>query len=163
MPAEFMDDAMRNFFRKKFEHFRENGLHFGKNVVHINLMDIETKSIHQEMEFCQEYLIRSLERQYLRCKSSAEPEEAEAESVGGSDMNGQSDGVSLLVTDKNLGDSGSMISSNPNSFNSEVQRAQKNFIDAREASLIEWELRDLILSELVTLCASMKGIVSGKH
>ena len=61
----------------------------------------------------------------MRCKSSAEPEEAEAESVGGSDMNGQSDGVSLLVTDKNLGDSGSMISSNPNSFNSEVQRAQK--------------------------------------
>ena len=52
------------------------------------------------------------------------------------------------------------MSSDSYIFDSEVQRAQKYFVDAREVSLMEWELRDRIVNDLEILCTSIKKIVS---
>ena len=134
-------------------------------AVDINLVDIQTERISQEMDFAEEHTERRrLQDQYLQRDCSGELEETEVESCEGSDIDaGQSDGVSPLMVDNNLRHSGSMSRSHSYIFNSEVKRAQKYFIDAREACLFEWALRDRTESELANLCECMKEMVSGNH
>ena len=165
MPAEFKDEAMRNFFRVKFEQFRESGSKLGKKVTNLNLGGVQEKSIAQEMDFAEEHLERrSVQEQYLEHNSSVQIQEAEAESGLWSDVDvRQGDGESLLMKDTNLRESRSMRSNNTNIFNSEVRIAQKHFVDAREACLLEWEIRDRIVNDLEFLCTSIKEIVSGNH
>ena len=165
MPAEFKDEAMRKYFMVKFKQFRANGSKLSKKVAGVSLVDIQTESMTQEMDFAAEHAERrSFQHDYLRRESSVELPEAEVVYRGGSDVDAdQSDGVPLITVDNTLRDSGSMSRSHSYTFNSEVRRAQKDFIDAREVCLIEWELRDRTLSELENLCTCLKEIVSGNH
>ena len=127
MPAEFKDEAMRNFFRIKFKQFRENGSKLGKKVADVNMEHIQTERIPHEIDFSQEHLERkSLQHQYLRRNSLVELPELEQEGGGMNDIDaGQSDCISPLMGDNNLRDRGSISSSNLYIFSTEVQRAQK--------------------------------------
>ena len=48
-------------------------------------------------------------------------------------------------------------------FNREVDRAQKQILDAREVCLTDWEVRDKAQELLEKLCFSLKEIICGKH
>ena len=165
MPAEFKDEAMRKYFIVKFEQFRENGSHLSRKAVEVNLVDIQTESSPHKMDFAEEHSgRRNLQHEYLGRKTSVELSEAELESGGGSGTDaGQSFSVFPLMVDNNLRCSQTVTRSHLYIFNTEVKRAQKYFIDAREACLIEWEVRDMTLSKLEKLCTCMKEMVSGNH
>ena len=165
MPAEFKDEAMRKYFRVKFEQFRESGSALCTKEVEVNFVGVQEESNPQEMDFAEEHSERrSVQQQYIRDSSSAKKQEAGAESGQWSDLDVQKgDGESSLMKDENLRESGILMDSSSHIFDSEVQRAQKYFVDAREACLLEWELRDRIVSDVEVLCTSIKAIISGNH
>ena len=165
MPAEFKDEAMRKFFQLKFEQFRTSGSKLSKKVANINLVGVQTEGVSEEADFCKEHLERrKAQEEYLRRHDTDNVHEAEAESGLASDEDvRQSDGESLIMTDGDLVDSGSIRGNLSSIFNSEVQRAQKYFIDAREVCLIHWDLRDRTVDLMEVLCTSIKEMVSGNH
>ena len=55
MPAEFKDEAMRNFFRVKFEQFREGGSKLCKKKAHVNFLGVQEESIPQDMDFAHKH------------------------------------------------------------------------------------------------------------
>ena len=55
MPAEFKDEAMRDFFSVKFQQFRENGTYLIKKAADVNLVDIQIESYPHEMDFAEEH------------------------------------------------------------------------------------------------------------
>ena len=145
MPAEFKDDAMRNFFRVKFEEF----LGTAKSCVMTdhdhdnNLFDVRSCSVSESVDFAEEHLERrKIELEYAKERGfvCVEDTEDEAEFPGGN-HNTQSNGDSPAKADQFFGVKEEGRTMKCSHFSAEVERAPKHFLYVREV-LTDWEVRD---------------------
>ena len=51
MPVEFKDEAMREFYRLKFDQFRNSGSKLNKKVINVNILGDHTEGIQEEADF----------------------------------------------------------------------------------------------------------------
>ena len=149
MPAELKNETMRKFFQVTFVKFRKRGSKLNTNVDDVNTVSVHKDDI-READFAMEHSERRmLHQQYLQRTNLVDLLDQKADS-GPRDVK-QNDNEYQTGTDSNVTDRLGMKRSSSHIFNVELQRAEKNFIDAREACLLEWDLRDRILDELEVL------------
>ena len=160
MPAEFKDDAMRNFYRGKFEEFvnGSNGDH-RKNM----LNDYSTSAI-KKADFAEVHTERrKCELEYVRNVGAdfADVElEVPIESSTGNHDNLIDDDSNPEIANFYTLQQGSK-KFNCSLFKREVERAQKYYIDNREVCLLDWQVRDDARELLEKLCVIIKEIISG--
>ena len=156
MPAEFKDDAIRDFFRVKFEEFCNSSrrvMRSGEDHSE-NLFSSRRGSITGKADFAEEHLQRrKFELEY------AKNSKLESTVV---DDDRRSDDDSRSMTNDYFADKQEVKGVNCSQFNAEIERAEKNFLDAREVCLSEWNVRDGTHELLEKLCSTMKDIISGK-
>ena len=161
MPAEFKDDVMRNFFTVKYEEFiNSSGVVIMKDDDYRErLFSGQNSRAQENADFAEEHSERrkaQMEYDRDRCTEVNDQEEADAqiESSSTGDLPTVSNDFSTL-------EKGGRGINSP-SFNSEVDRAQKHAVDAREVCLRDWEVRDKVQELLEKLGVCMKKIISGK-
>ena len=161
MPAQFKDNAMRSFFRGKFEEFIN-----GSNSDHRrNLLNDYSSSAVEKADFADEHIERrKCELEYVRGMGSgfADVEEAEVSKKSSTgnprnliDVNLNPIGDKFFTLQQDRGGISCSL------FKREVERAQKYFIDNREVCLLDWQVRDDARELLQKLCVSIKEIISG--
>ena len=169
MPAEFRDDAMRNFFRVKFEEFVDtSGNLVMKDKDHrMNFLNSRSSRAPENADFAEEHLERrKIEIEYVKSRSTGF---VDLEEAGGSceSSSGTHDKLidddSSKVTDEFFTLEKDGRGKYCSLFNREVDKAQKQILDAREVCLTDWEVRDKAQELLEKLCFSMKEIICGKH
>ena len=167
MPSEFKDDAMRNFFRFKFDEFVSSSANFiMKDDDHrSSFLSFSKYSASGKADFSEEHSARrEIELDYARGRGTdVNLEDADVKIEFSSESNHVmvedylppvSDDYFMLK-----GDGGGMTSS---LFNREADRSQKHFLDAREVCLTDWEVRNMAQELLNKLCLTMKELISGK-
>ena len=169
MPTEFKDDAMRKFFKAKFEEFVNDSVNpLVNNGDHIrsSFPDCNSEAL-EKADFAEEHTERrKIELEYAKCNGTSFVDVQEADvslesytqnhdKLVSDDSHPVSDDIDKLHED----DSGI----NSSAFNHELKRAQKHFIDNREVCLLEWKVRDDARELLKKLCADIKEIISGNY
>ena len=168
MPAEFKDDAMRKFFKVKFQEFVKDSVNLINDGDHIrnSLTDLNSDAS-EKAEFAEEHTERrKIELEYAKCNDTSFVDVEEADvSLESSNQN----------HDKLVNDDSHPISNdfdkveedgngiNSSAFNRELKRARKHFIDNREVCLLDWKVRDDARELLEKLCVTIKEIISGNH
>ena len=169
MPAEFKDDAMRNFYRIKFEQFVGNsgnlimkdGHHSG------SFLSCRRSNTVEGSDFAEEHLERrKAELEYARDRGSAlvdmEEVDVPIQPSTKNDNKKLTDHDPLTLEDNffTMEDDGRRFN---HLFNIEVKRAQNYSSDARHICLKDWEIRDKAEELLEKLCFSLKELIRGKH
>ena len=167
MPAEFKDDAMRNFYRVKYQEFVDNTGNFSLKIDDHkeHFFDGRRRSVSENVDFAEEHLERrKVEREWAIGTGVVSVEESDGE-IGSPNGNHDTtiDGDSPPVTDDFFGLTKDGRRINCSRFDAEVKRAQKHSLDAREVCLTEWVIRDQTHELLEKLWLSMQQIITRKH
>ena len=167
MPSEFKDDAMRNFFRLKFEEFIKSS---GNFIVEDDdrrgsFLSCGKYSASEEADFSEEHSARlQIKLDYARERGTdVNLEDADVKIQSSSESNHVLIEDDLPpVTDDFFIFKGDGEGMNNSLFKREADRSQKHFLDPREVCLTDWEVRDMAQELLDKLCVTMKELISGK-
>ena len=163
MPANFKDDAMRTYFRSKFEQFiggvdRKND-HSCNNILgaitDIPLEDMDFPHEHSEK--------RRAELEYVIDRGILTRDDIEGETDIVSARTDNMSNCKLLMTDPMSTGTGGGTNVDEFNFDAEVERARKDYLDARNVCITDWELRNRTGELLEKLDVTIKKAVTQNH
>ena len=165
MPAEFKNQAMRNFFRLKFEQFNNIFGHEMKDADAFGkILEDSRVSMREELDFALEHSERQrVEVEYLTANGVAVEDESKGEMRAPFfQYETQSNSESLPTTSIPAGneDAGR---NNLSDFDAEFERARKHFLDSRDVLIKDWELRDNTQGLLEKLGMTVEKLIKGEH
>ena len=165
MPADFKNRVMRNFYRAKFEQFRDGSANIKKNQVSMNnILGLNDINVPDEVDFAREYSERQqIELEYLRTNGVVTSEFESGVEIPFVQYDAKTNLDSQLMSDVISSDNRDGNGGNESSFNAEVERARKNFLDARGTCIKDWKVRDNTQDLLEKLGETVKKTVKGEH
>ena len=164
MPADFKDNAMRTYFRTKFNQFNKSNDRKTDDTCN-DILRVNIDISREDMDFSYEYSEkRRAELEYLIAKGI----------VARSDIEGKTDTLcsssekrskyeSWKVTDGVSTGTRGARKVDEFSFDAEVKRARKDYLDARNVCIIEWELRSSTEEVLEKLVVTIKKAFTREH
>ena len=168
MPADFKDDAMRQFYRHKFEQFEEfcdRGGEVVKDNKQDSFFEVDKLGVSKGADFVEEHSMRRrVQLEYARDNNFVGSEEGEVEhqpKPGSNVLSSNSYSVPMEECAFVVNSLSRRMDSSK--FNDEAESARKHYLDARDVCLTAWEVRNDTYLLVEKLCKIIKDIVVGKH